>query len=120
MGAGVCSPGKGSLSMSKFSILILVLLPLGSAFAQQETMHLTLPEAEKLALQNNPALSAAQFTAGAAAQIPNEVHAGLEPTLFGSLTGVGADSGSRLAAGGLNNPVVYNRVGSGLSLSQLI
>ena len=27
-----------------------------------------------------------------------------EPTLFGSFTGVGADNGSRLAAGGLNNP----------------
>lgn len=92
-----------------------------AAFAvAQETMHLTLPEAEKLALQNNPAISAAQFTAGAAAQVPNEVHAGLEPTFFGSVTGVGADSGSRLAAGGLNNPVVYNRVGSGLSMNQLI
>ena len=43
-----------------------------------------------------------------------------QPTLFGSLTGVGADNGSRLAAGGLNNPIVYNRLGSGLSVSQMI
>jgi len=38
----------------------------------------------------------------------------------GALTGVEADSGSRLAAGGLTNPAVYNRVGTGLMLSQLI
>lgn len=86
----------------------------------QETLHLTLIEAEKLAVQNNPALGSAKFIANAAAQIPAEIHSGLEPTMFGSVTGVGADSGSRLAAGGLNNPVVYDRLGSGLSLSQLI
>jgi outer membrane protein len=36
------------------------------------------------------------------------------------VTGVGADNGSRLAAGGLNNPVVYNRLGTGLSIGQMI
>ena len=36
------------------------------------------------------------------------------------MTGVGADNGSRLAAGGLNNPVVYNRLGTGLSIGQMI
>ena len=101
------------------SLASILLLMTGIA-AGQETMHLTLAEAEKLALQNNPTLLSAQFTAGAAAQLPKEVHAGMEPTFFGSLTGVGADSGSRLAAGGLNNPVVFNRIGSGLSLSQLV
>jgi outer membrane protein len=106
--------------MSRCFIPILALVSLGSVVAQQDTLHLTLLEAEKLAVQNNPALSAAQFTAGSAAQVPNQVHAGLEPTFFGSFTGVGADSGSRLAAGALNNPIVYNRIGSGLSMSQLI
>src|SRR5206468_4636023 len=42
------------------------------------------------------------------------------PSLQGNLTGVGADNGSRLAAGGLNNPVIYNRVGTGLSVGQMI
>jgi len=40
--------------------------------------------------------------------------------VFGSFTAVGADNGSRLAAGGLNNPVVYDHVGSGLSIGQMI
>jgi outer membrane protein len=83
-------------------------------------MHLTLGEAQRLAIQNNPQFTQAKFTAAAAEQVPAEYHAAYEPTLFGSLTGVGADNGSRLAAGGLNNPVVYNRLGSGLTVSQML
>ena len=79
----------------------------------QPPLHLTLAEAQRLAIQNNPQLTAA-------GQVPAEYHAAYEPNLFGSLTGVGADNGSRLAAGGLNNPVVYNRLGSGLTVSQLV
>ena len=86
----------------------------------QRPMHLTLAEAEKLAVKNNPALSAAQLSARAAGQAPIEIRSGLLPTVFGSFTGVGADSGSRLAAGALNNPVVYNRLGTGVTVNQLI
>src|SRR5436305_7940884 len=86
----------------------------------QDTLHLTLADAERMAIQGNPQFSAAKFNAAAAYQVPAEYRSNLQPTLTGSLTGVGADSGSRLAAGGLNNPVVYNRLGSGLSINQLI
>jgi outer membrane protein len=92
-------------------------------FAQQQpqaTMHLTLAEAERLAVQNNPALTAAKYTAAAAGQVPAEYHANYSPSFAGSVTGVGADNGSRLAAGGLNNPVVYNRLGTGLTVSQMV
>lgn len=100
-------------------LLLISVLTAAAAFAQ-DTLHLTLSEAEKLAIQNNPAYGSARFTASAAAQVPNELHANLEPTANGLVTGVGADSGSRLAAGGLNNPVVYNRLGSGVQINQLI
>jgi outer membrane protein len=83
-------------------------------------MALTLSEAEKLAIQNNPQFAVARLNAQAAYQVPIEVRAGLLPTVSGAVTGVGADSGSRLAAGALNNPVVYNRLGSGLLASQLL
>ncbi|HLH15752.1 MAG TPA: TolC family protein, partial [Bryobacteraceae bacterium] len=83
-------------------------------------MHLTLAQAYQLAVQNNPRFSSARFTAAAAHQVPNQYRANFQPNVSGAFTGVGADSGSRLAAGGLNNPVVYNRLGSGLVLSQMI
>ncbi|MGD0496955.1 MAG: TolC family protein [Bryobacteraceae bacterium] len=99
---------------------LLTLLALASALPAQPAMHLALADAQRLAIQNNPQFSAARFNAAAAYQVPNEYRAGFEPTMFGSLTGVGADNGSRLAAGGLNNPVVYDRVGSGLTVGQMI
>src|SRR5439155_17247171 len=92
----------------------------GIGHAQQDTLQLNLAAAHKLAIQNNPQLTASRYTAEAAAQVPLEIGSAFQPTLFGSVTGVGADGGSRLAAGALNNPVVYNRLGSGLSINQLI
>jgi len=86
----------------------------------QQPMRLTLAEAQRQAIQNNPAFGAARFTAAAAAQVPAEYHSAYSPTFSGSITGVGADNGSRLAAGGLNNPVVYNRLGTGLTVGQMI
>jgi len=83
-------------------------------------MHLSLAQAEAMAAQNNPQVSSARFTAAAAHQVPNEYRANFAPNVAGLFSSVGADSGSRLAAGGLNNPVVYSRLGSGLSVSQLI
>jgi Outer membrane protein len=100
-------------------IFCIAAAAVGSVCAQG-TLHLTLQQAEKLAIANNPRFASSKFTAAAAGQVPNELRSNLQPTLFGSVTGVGADSGSRLAAGGLNNPVVYNRLGSGLTISQLI
>jgi len=99
--------------------LIIALLG-GIGHAQQDTLQLTLAAAHKLAIQNNPQLTASRYTAEAAAQVPLEIGSVFQPTLFGSVTGVGADSGSRIAAGSLNNPVIYNRLGSGLSISQLV
>jgi len=102
----------------RFSIL-LALVAVGAAQAQQ-TMHLTLAEAQGLAIQNNPQFSAAKFTAAAANQVPRQYRAAMQPNLSGNLTAVGADNGSRIAAGGLTNPVIYDRLGSGLTISQLI
>jgi len=89
------------------------------AIAQPPT-HLTLALAQQLAIQNNPQFTAARYNAGAAYQVAPQYKAAYEPTVFGSLTSVGADNGSRLAAGGLNNPIVYDRIGSGLSIGQMI
>jgi outer membrane protein len=82
-------------------------------------MQLSLPEAQRQAIQNNPQFTAAKLNAQASYQVPKEYRANLAPNLSGSLTGVGADSGSRLAAGALNNPVVYSRLASGLTISQM-
>ena len=97
-------------------LLFLVLLPL----CAQTPVTLNLADAERLALQNNPQYAAARYTADASHQVPVELRGAELPQVQGAATGVGADSGSRLAAGGLNNPIVYNRLGTGLLASQLL
>ena len=83
-------------------------------------MKLTLPEAEQLALKNNPQIGQAQFEARAYEEITREFRAAYFPTVEGDITAVAADSGSRLAAGALNNPIVYNRLGTGVILNELV
>jgi outer membrane protein len=102
------------------SLSILIVLGAAGVVQAQPTMRLTLAEAHRLAIQNNPQLTAAKLNAAAAYEVPVEYRSSYSPNVYTSLTGVGADAGSRLAAGGLNNPVVYNRIGSGLSVSQMI
>ncbi len=103
---------------------VIVALSAGGLFiaqlAAQTPQRLTLADARRIALANNPRISAAALTAAAAHQRPAQYRASYAPSLTASFTGVGADAGSRLAAGGLNNPVVYNRLGSGVTIGQMI
>jgi outer membrane protein len=94
-----------------------LLLVCGCAFAQT---RLTLQDAEALAVKNHPAVSAALLNALAANQVTTEVRAAYFPTVTGSVTAAGALEGTRLAAGSLNNPVIFNRFATGASISQII
>ena len=99
---------------------ILLAAFLGLSWGQTAPMRLTLSQAQNLAVQNHPQLAAARSTASASHQVPLELRSAGQPQFSGSLTGVGADNGSRVAAGVLNNPTLYSRIGSGVSLSQLV
>ncbi len=99
---------------------LLLTLALPFAMMAQQPMHLTLAEAQRLAIQNNPRYSSARLSAAAAHQEPAQYRAAELPNMAGAITGVGADNGSRLAAGALNNPAVYSRLAGGLLASQLI
>lgn len=103
-----------------FAVGAMLLVLRGVPLHAQEPVRLTLTEAEKLAVKNNPQLSAAVLDAAASFQLPIEYRAAYLPTLQGNATGVVSDQGSRLAAGGLNNPTVYNRFAAGLTLSQMV
>ena len=98
--------------------LILLLVP--ASLVAQQTTRLRLQEAEQLALKNNPVIAASQFEAKAYDEITREFRSAYYPTVQGNVTAVGADSGSRLAAGGLNNSIVYDRLATGLTASQLV
>jgi outer membrane protein len=81
---------------------------------------LTVTQAEQIAMRNNPRISVAHLLALAQAQVTRQVRSVEMPTAVGSLTAVGAHDGSRVTAGALNNPSIYDRAAAGLTVSQLI
>ncbi len=132
--------------MSKVNLIGSVLLITGTCFAQQPepsslpdgpqrvsaaqasstrasstTGHrLTLADAEKMAFAHNPNISIAHLLQLAQEQVTREARAGELPDVHADLTAVGAHENSRLTAGALNNPIVYNRAAAGLTVRQLI
>jgi outer membrane protein len=84
------------------------------------TKALTAQKAETLALKNNPQISVARLTALASREVTREARSALWPQASADLTGVDSDPGSRITAGGLNNPIIYERAAVGTTVTQLI
>jgi outer membrane protein len=98
----------------------LVLILCGVPVFGQALPTLSLKQAEQAALKNHPRVRAAQYEASAADERVIETRSRELPFVAGNVTGVGASDEARIAAGGLNNPIIYNRFASGFTASQLI
>jgi len=90
------------------------------ATPQNQSLKLSVKDAEALALKDNPAISVARLTALATHQVTREVRSNLWPSAYADLTGVDAHDDSRISAGSLNNPIIYARAAAGTTVSQLI
>jgi outer membrane protein len=86
----------------------------------QNAQRLTLMEAESIAIQNHPRIQAATQLASAAAAQVKEVQSLYYPQASGAATGTYAENNSRIAAGFLNSPSVFNKFADGVSVSQLV
>ncbi len=86
----------------------------------QATQSLTLQEAEKIAVQNHPQIQAASYLASAAKARVTEARSEYYPHAYGSATGVKSETNSRITAGALNNPIVYDRFADGVTVQQLV
>jgi len=82
---------------------------------------LSMDEAKADALRNHPAYAAAQLRQLLAKEALKETRAAYFPTANGYVDAVDtAWDNTRILAGGINNPSVYDRVGEGIAVSQLI
>ncbi len=81
---------------------------------------LSLKDAQALALKNNPQISVARLGALASLQVTRQVRSSLWPTASVDLTAVDANPGTRITAGALNNPIIYQRAAAGAMVSQLL
>ncbi len=81
---------------------------------------MTLAEAQKIAIQNEPRLASASLVARASGQVVRETRSAYFPTLAGNLTSVGAEKGTAVAAGALTTSSLSSRAATGVTVSQLI
>jgi outer membrane protein len=95
-------------------------LLVGPRLSAQDVQRLSLKEAEDRAVQNHPQIRAGQYAALAAGETVRQIRSTYYPTVFGSFTGADAQAGTRIAAGGLNNPTILDRFAFGFSGSQML
>ncbi len=82
---------------------------------------LTFADAQARALRNHPRLAAAQIQAIIAQEGVRVTESGFFPTIQAYLTAVDAgNENTRILAGAINNPSIYDRAAGGLGISQLI
>lgn len=105
----------GKLSLA----LLLVSLRLATA---ADVKVLTLAEARSLALTNHPRANIAQYRIGIAKEITAEARSAFFPTITANATAASAADrdNTRIAAGGLNNPSIFERNAEGLTINQVI
>ena len=112
--------------MRRLGELVLLLAACGATLSAQTTTQiaggrsLTIQEAEARAVQKNPQITVGKLQALQAREFVREARSAMLPTTNLSLTGVESRPGSRIAAGYLNNPVIYPRAATGVAVSQLI
>ena len=110
--------------MRKFPpcLLLFLMANLASNGLQAgEAKPLTLSAAKEMALKQHPRISAAELEALAAKQVVSQVRSLFYPSLSFNATAAGtSQENTRVAAGALNNPAIYERQADGLVFSQLI
>jgi outer membrane protein len=106
--------------LRRFFTLVVVLSLQAPLIFAQPVEKLTLEQAEAIAVTNHPQIRAIRYTAQAANEVTRETRSAYYPYAYGSLTGAGAEHNSRVAAGGLNNPIILNRYSNGVTIGQLV
>jgi outer membrane protein len=105
----------------RISVLICsMVLASAGALAQPAPVSMTLRDAEAAALKNHPQVLAAQSNVSAMNQKIAETRAAYYPALEGDVTGSQANPRARIGAGLLTDPSMFDRIGQGITLSQLI
>jgi outer membrane protein len=81
---------------------------------------ITRADAERMALRNNPRVTASHLLALAAGQVTRETRSNELPQINGNVTAVKAEDSSRIGSGELNSSRLYTHAGAGGTLSQLL
>ena len=101
--------------------ILLVTLTAPLLAADMPPTRLSLEEAKAEALRNHPLYAAAQLQTLLAKESLKETQAAYFPTANGYVNAVGTgNENTRILAGDINNPSIYDRVADGITVSQMI
>jgi outer membrane protein len=94
----------------------------GISAADAPKQTLTLKQAHEIAIHNQPRIAAADLSVLAAGQKVIQARSAFFPTITANATAAGVenDNNTRIAAGALNNPSVFDRNAEGVTISQVI
>jgi len=112
-----------NLKMKQILLILAPFLVAAGLMAQGTNSwpQLNLGQAQALALKYHPQIAAANYRALAAQEAVTETRSSYFPqaNVYADAVGVNSE-GSRIMAGGLNNPSVYDRGAGGVQINQLI
>jgi outer membrane protein len=108
------------MTTQRIAWFLLSLVVSSSSSLAQTPSRLSLKDAEQRALAGHPDVAAAQAAAQAAQQTVREARSAYWPAIFGNVTGAAAPDGTRITAGVLNNPSVFDRLATGVIATQLV
>jgi len=108
-----------NLRLTWIRVTLLAVVPV-LVCGQTTAPPLTLTEAESMALKNHPQVLASQANAARSGQLVTEARSAYYPAVNGVVTAAQATVNSRLGAGVINDPRLFNHFGAGLNLSQLV
>lgn len=81
---------------------------------------LSLQDAEQIAIQNHPQIQAAVNLAAVAKAQVTQARSAYYPLAYGSVTGAEAENNSRISAGGLTSPRIFDKYANGFTVDQLV
>src|SRR5436309_1828246 len=100
--------------MSPFFLRIFLIGALFRTVPGAEPRLLTLREAHEIALKSNPQISASAYLTSAAREVTKQNRSAFFPTITANATAVGTtDPNTRIAAGSLSNPAIFERNSEG-------
>ena len=106
--------------MRRLVPVIVLLCLIAPSLRADDPVRLSLKEEEQRAVDNHPKIRVGHYNALATGEIAREFKSAFYPSVTASFTGAGAQDGTRIAAGGLNNPTILDRFAAGFSASQLL
>ncbi len=108
------------MNMKQMVIPVLLAMSVFSARGE-DVKTLSLSEAREITIKNHPRITAAELIALASKQAVRQARSAYYPAIVANATAVDSTAeNTRIAAGALNNPIIFTRQADGINVTQIL